>query len=1080
MFISYRGEDSHSYGALLYRDLIDRFGRDLVFLDAESTPAGADFVKELLDRVRSARLLLAVIGPRWLTAPDLATGQRRIDDPDDWVRRELAEAFTAGVRVIPVLTDHAELPTAADLPSDISALSRCQYRHLRRREPMSDLARIATDLVSIDPALAAAARSRAGEPRHLPAAQADERLHMQAEGGCPEQVMELTGDVPSVLERQVLTVTVTRSRAQEVPGEVIGAPTQHGQLPGTEPRTALQAALGQLPSVPPRGPRQLPMDTAMFTGRAGELERLLALAEQAESAGLPGTVVITAIAGLGGIGKTALAVHAAHCMAQRFPDGQLFVDLHGFTQDSAPRDPGDALATLLGALGLPPGRIPADPEARAALYRDRLAGTRTLILLDNALDEAQVRPLLPATENCMVLITSRRRLKALDDALPVALDVLPLGEAVTLLRKAACLDGDATEEALLQRAADLCGRLPLALMIAGALLRTGGKAWNLPVLLNRLADRRPGNELASYTDETRSLGAVFDLSYRYLPEDARLLFRRLGLLPGPEVDAYAVTSLLAGDLDEASRLLQRLADHSLLIGSSPGRYRLHDLVRAHAHTLAVALDPADDRGGAQDRLLHYYAHTAQTASLPIARLPRLIPSGPGPARSPELTDPDTARAWLRAEYANIEAAHASSHARETAAIALAAGMAEILQTDGPWGRALEIHQAAANAAERLNQPTARATALNDLGRMRYQTGDYPGAADAFASALKIFRRIGNQLGEANALTNAARVSYVTGDFPGSVDAFASALEIYRRIGNQLGEANALTDLGHVQHLAGADPQASDAILQALDIFRQVGNRLGEANALNDLGHVRSLTGDHQGSVDAHMQSLAISCQIGNRLGEANALAHLAHVWHITGEFQGATDASMQAAKISRHFGDAYGEANALNYLGRVQHATGQYQRAVHTLMQALAIYRRIGLRSGEAGALHYLGRVQHSTGQYQIAAHTLTQALEIFHRIGNRSGEVWVLTHYAATIAAIGDHSRALMLYQRALTRNREINNPAEEARCLEGIAEHHLDTGDTALGVEHLHQALHIYRSLGMRPDINRVTDHLAGLPPK
>ncbi|HEX5496301.1 MAG TPA: hypothetical protein VFX70_17180, partial [Mycobacteriales bacterium] len=325
-------------------------------------------------------------------------------------------------------------------------------------------------------------------------------------------------------------------------------------------------------------------------------------------------------------------------LADHYPDGQLFIDLYGFTQGTAPRDPGDALATLLSSLGVPPGHLPADLSARAAFYRDRLAGTRTLILLDNAADEAQVRPLLPAADTCLVLITSRRRLKALDDALPLPLDVLPPEEAVTLLRKAARLDDHPRDEPLLGRAAELCGYLPLALLIAGALLRTGGKAWDLTALVGWLGARLPGRELAGYTDETRSLKPVFDLSYRNLPEDQRLLFRRLGLLPGPEIDAHAAAALLDTDLERASRLLQRLSDHSLLTGASPGRYRPHNLIRAHARTLAATLDSEPEREVAQGRLLHYYAHTAQIASVPIARLPRPGPHGPAPAHAPDLTD----------------------------------------------------------------------------------------------------------------------------------------------------------------------------------------------------------------------------------------------------------------------------------------------------------------------------------------------------------------------------------------------------------------------------------------------------------
>jgi tetratricopeptide (TPR) repeat protein len=755
VFINYRSEDSASNGAWLYTELAHCFGDEHVFLDAESIPAGADFVEELLRRVRSARILLAVIGPHWLTATD-PTGRRRIDDPADWIRREVAEAFTAGIRVIPVLTDQAELPRESELPADIAALSRSQYRHLRRREPTSDLARIVTDLTTLDPILAAAARSRDNAPRPLQ-----------------------TGDV-------------------------------HGGLHVHAPPGPVRPAL-----------RQLPADTALFTGRDDELGRLLALVERARTEGSPGTVVISAIDGMGGIGKTALAIRAAHRLAGRFPDGQLFIDLYGFTQGTAPRDPGDALVMLLSSLGVSPGLIPADLDARAALYRDRLADTRTLILLDNAADEAQVRPLLPAADTCLVLITSRRRLKALDDALPLPLDVLAPGEAVALLRKAARLDDHQGDKPLLARVTELCGRLPLALLIAGALLRTGGKAWNLPVLIDRLAAQQPGRELAGYTDETRSVAAVFDLSYRNLPADQQLLFRRLGLLPGPEIDAYAAAALLATDLDEAGRLLQRLADHSLLAGACPGRYRLHDLVRAHARTVAVTLDPAPERQAAERRLLHYYAHTAQTASQPIARLPRPGPHGHGSAHVPDLTDPDAARAWLRIEYPNLEAAHthASTHvdALDGHAIALAAGLAEILQTDGPWTRALEIHQAAADLAAHRQQPTAQAAALTDLARIRFQTGDYARTADANTRALEISHRIGDHLGEANALYDLARLRYMTGDYGGAADANTRALEIYRRIGDRRGEAGALNNLGRLRYMTGDYPRAADAIMRALEI-----------------------------------------------------------------------------------------------------------------------------------------------------------------------------------------------------------------------------------------------------------------------
>jgi tetratricopeptide (TPR) repeat protein len=927
---------------------------------------------------------------------------------------------------------------------------------------------------------------------------------LEVDAGRSRQAVELLREIVPAAERQGLAAVLIRAllgagqgvRALQVAHAVTAELVQRGRQPEPALAAAMQATLGHPPVVAPyqgprqgprarRGPRQLPPDTAMFTGRDQEIEQVLALAERAGSGTSPGAVVINAIDGMGGIGKTALAVRAAHRLAGHFPDGQLFLDLHGFTQGSAPRDPLDALAVLLSALGVSPGRIPADLEARAALYRDQLAETSTLIVLDNALDEAQVSPLLPAASTCLVLITSRRRLKALDDAVPLPLDVLAIDQAVALLRKTARLAPDATDAAnepllaQLEQAAELCGRLPLALVIAGALLRTGGNAWNLPVLIARLAARRPGHELAGYTDETRNLQAVFDVSYQHLPADQQHLFRRLGLLPGPEIDTYAAAALLHSDPDEADRLLGRLADHNLLTGTRPGRYRLHDLTRAHAHTLTVTLDPESDRDTAQNRLLHYYAHTAQTASLPIARLPRPVPAGSAPAHAPELTDPHTARAWLRTEYPNLQAAHAYADTRALAShtIALAAGLAEILHADGPWSRALQIHQAAADTAAHRHRPAAHAAALTDLGRMRYQTGDSPGAADTLARSVEVSRRFGDRLGEANALTNLGRLRYLTGDCPAAMDAFTQALEIYRQTGHLLGEANALTNLEYVRHVTGQRPQAGDGIMRALEIFRRLDNRLGEGNALRDLGRIRYLTGDYPAATRAFTQALEISREIGDRLGEANALNFLGRVRCVTGDYPEAADVVAQGLEISRRLGDRRGEAMGLYILGRVQYLTRSLPEAADTLTRALEISRRIGDRIDEFGTLIYLGRLRAETGDPSGAVDTLAQALEMCHQMGDRADGAWVLNHYAAAIVATGDRPRALTIYQQALTMSRELNRSPDEAAALEGIAEHHLTTGDALEGTEHLRRALEIYRRLEMRPDIDRVTARLMQL---
>jgi tetratricopeptide (TPR) repeat protein/transcriptional regulator with XRE-family HTH domain len=799
--------------------------------------------------------------------------------------------------------------------------------------------------------------------------------------------------------------------------------------------TAHVAAVSNRHGDQPR-PRQLPAGTALFTGRDREIEHLSALAERTMTSTVPGVAVISAIDGMGGVGKTALALHAAHRLAERFPDGQLFVDLYGFTREGPPRDPGDALAELLGALGVPPGRIPAQPQARAALYRDHLAGTRTLVVLDNAWDEAQVRPLLPASAGCLVLVTSRKRLKALDDAVPLPLDMLPPDEAVALLRRSAHARREPADEAQWERVAELCGRLPLALVIAGAVLRTGGEAWNLARLIDRLAPRSADGELTGYTDETRSVAAVFDLSYQRLSDHEQLLFRRLGLLPGPEIDAYAAAALLDTDPGSADLLVQRLADQSLLTGISPGRYRLHDLIRAHARTLGTAHDSEPERATALDRLLDYYAHTAQRASIPIARQPPPAPTGPAPAYAPDLPSAEAARTWLRVEYRNLEAAytHADARAADRHTIALAAGLAELLFTEGPWTRAIEIHQTAAEAAGRRSELAAQAAALNNLGRVRCLAGGLSGAAEDLTRALEIYRKTGDRRGEAAALNNLGRVWLLAGERTEAADVYALALEICREIGNRLGEAIALNNLGQLRHSTGDHPAAAKATARALEIYRQIDDRRGEAAALNNLGRIMYITGDYPAALDIQAQALEIHRQIGDRPGEANTL----------------------------------------NYLGQARTITGDYAGAAQAQAQALQLYRTIGNRLGEANVLAGLGRVRYVTGDFPGAGEAQAAALNIYRQMGNRPNEAWVLNHYAASIAATGDRPRALALYQQALAMNRELNKPDDEAISLEGIAEHQIADDDTTGGTAHLRLALDIYQHLGMREDAKRLQTRL------
>ena len=785
-------------------------------------------------------------------------------------------------------------------------------------------------------------------------------------------------------------------------------------------------------------PRQLPAAARYFTGRRGELDQIIDLLRPSQSSDIPGgTVVISAIDGMAGIGKTALAIRAAHRLAEDFPDGQLFIDLHGHTQGQRPRTADQALTWLLRALGVPPGQIPSGHEQAAALYRQRLADTRTLIVLDNAATEAQIRPLLPGTGSCLVLITSRRRLKGLDDARALSLDLLPAPEAVALLRAVAGPGRVPADDRLPGEVAELCGHLPLALRIAGALLRHR-PAWTLEHLAELLHDQH--RRVQALSDGERDLGGVFDLSYRSLDEQQRALFRRLGLIPGPDLDTYAAAALLQVDPARATRLLEDLVDHNLLLSPSPGRYRLHNLIRAHARTL-TATDPAHDRDAALDRLLHYYAHTAHLASTPITRRPPHTPDSPAPAYTPALPGAEAARAWLRTERDNLEAAHTHAHTHNLHehTIALAAGLAEILRTDGPYARALALHQAAAETAEHHGNPTAHANALTDLGIMQRLIGDPAGAVDTFSRALGLYRATCHRDGEADTLAELGRAQGYTGDLTGAVGTFLRALKIYRATGDRHGEADTLAELGIMRRVSGDLAGATDALGQALEIYRATGDHHGEADALTELGRVHALTGDLTKADEALERALEFYRTTGHHHGEAYVLTNLGAVRRLTGDPAGATDA----------------------------------------LGQALEIYRTIGYGQGEAEALTNIGIVRRLTGDLVGADDAQTRALKIYRDIGSRHDEAWALNHYAATIAAHGDLPRALTLYQQALTMNRELNKPDGQAHALEGLGECHLAAGDLTIAAAHLRQALEIYKRIGMAADTRRVHARLNSLAP-
>lgn len=752
-------------------------------------------------------------------------------------------------------------------------------------------------------------------------------------------------------------------------------------------------------------------------------------------------VVVSAIDGMGGVGKSALAVRAAHRLRAQFPDGQLFVDLHGHTPGRPPLTAADALGWLLRSLDVPPQQIPQDLGECAAFYRDRLADTRTLIVLDNAATTAQVRPLLPGTPGCLVLITSRSRLTGLDDAHLLALDVLSGPEAVMLLHEAAGPGRIPADHPAIAELVALCGNLPLAIRITAARLRHH-RALRLEDLVAQLGDEH--HRLDHLADEDRSLAAVFATSVADLPWAERQLFVLLGQVPGADFDAYAAANLIGGDHRTAERLLESLLQHSLLTQRTPGRYRFHDLVGLYARALsdqqsgrADDREAALERPAALERLGDYYRHTAEQADRHLARRTRgggAPATGTEPAVAPRLPDRDAALRWMRAERDNLIAQAAD--ARHPRAIAITAALAAVLLMDGPWTRAAALHQAAATAAHELGDLAGKAGALCDLGRIRHATGDYRASGDFYDRALAIYQDLGDRAGEAVGLHELGRIRLLTGDLLAAGDLHERALAIFQDLGDRLGEARTLCDLGRVRHSLGDSPAAVQLTVRVLTIYQELGDRRGEAGALHDLAYILDETGDFTGAADPYQRSLAIYQDLGS----------------------------------------GQGRANALRGLGRVRHATGDLLAAAELHEQALAICQEIGSRQGEADSLRCLGRVRHATGEVTAAAALYRRALAIYQDIGSRLGETLLRIDLAALVADTEGPHEARALYRQARHLARETRNPREEARALEGAARCAQSLGDLAGALADLRRATACYRRIGA-PEAHAVAARLSAL---
>ena len=725
-----------------------------------------------------------------------------------------------------------------------------------------------------------------------------------------------------------------------------------GRRPATEVLAARQGqATGAFRAA---ATRTLPRDIAAFTGRQAELAQLTGtLASMAANGGVVG---IHAIGGMAGVGKTTFAVHAAHRLAGNFPDGQIFLPLHGHTPGQRPVDPADALASLLLTAGVRAQQIPPDLQARTALWRDRLAGRRVLLVLDDAASSEQVLPLLPATAGSLVLVTSRRRLTALDDATAISLDILPADEAAGLLIRLVGRPGLSPADPAVAAITQLCGYLPLAIGMMARQLHHH-PAWSVAGRAAELAAAHDRLELMA--TENLSVAAAFDLSYSDLTPDQQRLFRRLGLHLGTDIDGYAAAALDGTGLAAARRGLEALYDLYLLTEPAHGRYRMHDLIREHSRALTGRLDPDNDRDRATARLLDYYQHTGALADTLLAGRARTAAAAcPIPAAVPALADRDQALAWARADRANLLACldHAAATGQHARIVALTVGITALLRHDGPSAEAITRHATALRAAQHLGDRPGQASALTSLGDARRLTGDHPGAARDLEDALGIYRDLGHRLGQADTLSRLGLMRLLTGDYPGAARDLEQALGIYRDLGHRLGQAHALTRLGTVRRLTGDLPGAARDLEEALGILRDLGHRLGQANALTRLGTVRRLTGNYPGAARDLEEAIGIYRDIGEPGGEAEALNESGTLHRVCGDLRQARSCHQKALMLARRIGGSADEAHALAGLGRCALAVGHTAEAEDRLRQALDIFQRIGAAeapdvSGELAAL---------------------------------------------------------------------------------------------------------------------------------
>ena len=701
----------------------------------------------------------------------------------------------------------------------------------------------------------------------------------------PSSVRALTSALG--LSAAASTELIARYRTSE---HALGdeSPTGTGHRPGS--RTA---------------PRQLPTAVPYFTGRTRELEFLNRMLT--DRACRHTGVFVSVIGGTAGVGKTTLALHWAHQLANRFPDGQLYANLRGFDPSGRPADPADVIRGFLDGLQVHPERIPADLEGLAALFRSLLADRRMLLFLDNASGVAQVRPLLPASSECLVIVTSRQELSALaacEGAYLLSLDVLTEAEANELLTVRLGTQRAEAEPGSVEELARLCARLPLALSVAVARAAAQPNL-SLATLAAELTEIQGRLDALDIGDPTANVRTVFSLSYRYLSNAAARMFRLLGLHPGPDITAPAAASLAGVPLPQARAALRELARTSLIIESAPGRYGFHDLLRAYAAEQAAAYESDVSLRDATHRMLDHYLHTAHGTHLVLypgrdfIELPepreRVIPE--------VFASKGHALSWLEAEYQVllkiIDLAVQADF--DDYAWQLPVVLCTFYLVCGHWQDGAATQRTALTAAQQRGDLSGQARALRGLAAIDMRVGKPARAQACLSQAQDLFRQLGDDVGLAwTELLRGSSFDF-QGRYQDSLHATLEALKLSEGAPGdahmQLVRASALNNAAWCHVHFGEYTQARALSLQALDLCREIGYSPGEAGTWDTLGLIGQRLGEHAVAVACYLQAAALEREMGNRFDLARALVHLGDTYHAVGDFSAARDAWAEALPI---------------------------------------------------------------------------------------------------------------------------------------------------------------------------------------